>query len=370
MSLKQILHQYHKVFPRKFDSYWKKNKSILNIDNDLKEIINSFVKSESYNFVSNYWHVRNIENCKSLDKSGRIKGISEIARTYYVFTDLHDPWIDVAIKNLSSVKDVQVNSQLFKKQNGLTHRQSIFYNYLCFLLYNNLKNGNYFKYLIKLQDKSYLGFNDPFVTIDNINITTDKIVSLIDCEAINKAFNFDKFNTVLEIGAGSGRTSEAIMTLNNNLNYVVCDITPAIYVSYTRLKIAFPDKKISLLIDINSKDELQKNIKLNDISFIFPHQLKYIDKKFFDFSLAIDCLHEMDNRIIKYYFDLINDLANNFYFSIWSNTIVPYTKTLFNSGQRLDFSKNDYNIPKNWECIFKENSIFPSNFLNLGYKIK
>ena len=371
--MKNILHQYHKIFPRKFGNYWKKNKSILNIDNDLKEIISSFVLSESYNFVSNYWHLRNIENCKSLDRCGREKGISEIARTsYYVLTDLHDSWIDGAIKNLSYVKDIKVNSQLFKKQNRLTHRQSIFYNYLCFLLYNNLKRGNYFKFLSELQDKTYLGFNDPFIEIDNINITTDKITSLLDCEKIDKAFNFDKIKTVLEIGAGSGRTSEAIMTINNNLNYVICDIPPAIYISYIRLKIAFPNKKISLLLDINDKDELQKNIKSNDISFIFPHQLKTIDKKIFNFVLAINCLHEMDNKTIKYYFDLINDLANNFYFSIWSKIVVPYTKTFFNfnSGQRLDFNKNDYNIPENWKCIFNENLIFPSNFLSLGYKIK
>ena len=90
------------------------------------------------------------------------------------------------------------------------------------------------------------------------------------------------------------------MTLDNNLNYVICDIPPAIYISYSRLKIAFPNKKISLLIDINDKDELQKNIKLNDISFIFSHQLNIIDKKFFNFVLAIDCLHEMDNKTIKY----------------------------------------------------------------------
>ena len=119
------------------------------------------------------------------------------------------------------------------------------------MLYYNLKRGNYFKFLSELQDKSYLGFNDPFVEIDNINITTDKIASLLDCEKIDKAFNFDKIKTVLEIGAGSGRTSEAIMTINNNLTYVICDIPPAIYISYSRLKIAFPNKKISLLIDIN-----------------------------------------------------------------------------------------------------------------------
>ena len=369
--MKKFLYHYNKIFPKRFGNYWEKNKSILNIDDDLKKITNSFVKSKSYNFVSNYWHHLNIENYKFLDGVGQKKGISIIARScFYTFTDLYDAWIDGAIKNLSDIKNIKVASQLFKKQNGLTHRQSIFYNYLCLLLYYNIKSRNYFKFLSELQDKTYLGFNDPFIEIDNINITTDKIVSLLDCEKMDKAFNFDKIKTVLEIGAGSGRTSEAIMTINNNLNYVICDIPPAIFISYVRLKIAFPNKKISLLIDINDKDELQKNIKSNDISFVFLHQLETIDKKFFNFTLAIDCLHEMDKKTIKYYFDLINDLTDNFYFSIWSKTMVPYTKTFFSSGQRLDFNKNDYNIPENWKCIFKENLIFPSNFLGLGYKIR
>ena len=43
---------------------------------------------------------------------------------------------------------------------------------------------------------------------------------------------------------------EAILSIQNNLNYVICDIAPAIYISYKRLKLVFPDKKISLLIDL------------------------------------------------------------------------------------------------------------------------
>ena len=41
------------------------------------------------------------------------------------------------------------------------------------------------------------------------------------------------------------------------------------------LRAAFPNKKISLLVGINDKEKLEKNIKSNDISFIFPHQLEY-----------------------------------------------------------------------------------------------
>ena len=71
--MKKILHHYHKIFPKRFHRYWKKNKSILNIDNDLKEITSSFVQSKSYNFVSNYWNRLSIENYKSLDRVGQKK---------------------------------------------------------------------------------------------------------------------------------------------------------------------------------------------------------------------------------------------------------------------------------------------------------
>ena len=76
--MKKFLYHYNKIFPKRFGNYWEKNKSILNIDNDLKEITNSFVQSKSYNFVSNYWHHLIIENYKYLDRLEQKKGISII----------------------------------------------------------------------------------------------------------------------------------------------------------------------------------------------------------------------------------------------------------------------------------------------------
>jgi hypothetical protein len=111
-------------------------------------------------------------------------------------------------------------------------------------------------------------------------------------------------------------------------------------------------------------------IKKNNISFIFPHQLKLIKEKFFELSLAIDCIHEMDKKTINYYFDNINNSSNYFYFSIWEKTLVPFSFTFLTQlGNRLDFYKNDYPIKKNWVVIFKKNSIFPGNFINLCFKI-
>ena len=54
-----------------------------------------------------------------------------------------------------------------------------------------------------------------------------------------------KIIKILEIGAGSGRTSEVFITLNENLNYVICDIPIASVIAFQKIKKSFPNKKIS-----------------------------------------------------------------------------------------------------------------------------
>ena len=365
--MKKIL---NKIFPRKFDKYWKKIESSENIDNSLRHITNSFINSKSYKLVSNYWHLLNIRNYKTLSMFGMKKYGSTIARNYYTFTEVYDEWFDTAVNNLKDTPFKIDSVEAFKKQDGFTLRESVSYNYLCYLLFYNLKKTNVFQHITKLKDKTYLGFNDPYIKIDDINITTDKIISLLDYEKIQKAFDIKRFKKILEIGAGSGRTCEAILSIEKNLKYILCDISPAIYISYNRLKLAFPDKKISLLIDVNDKIELEKKIENSDIAFVFPHQLEILSKSSLDLILAIDCIHEMDKSTIQYYFKLFNHITKNFYFSIWDKTDVPYSKNILRKKNTLNYNSGDYKIPNNWKNIFNEKIVFPSNQLSLGFKIK
>ena len=160
---------------------------------------------------------------------------------------------------------------------------------------------------------------------------------------------------------------DTILSIEKHLNYIICDIAPALYLSYTRLKLAFPNKKISLLIDVNNKVELEKQIENNDISFIFPHQLEILNGKSVDLILGIDCFHEMDKSINDYYFKLINNISKNFYFSIWELNLLPgsgiFKKTY------LEYERGDYNIPNNWKTILKENLVFPSNQISIAFEI-
>ena len=103
---------------------------------------------------------------------------------------------------------------------------------------------------------------------------------------------------------------------------------------------------------------------------MFPHQLSLINKKFFDLVIAVDCLHEMNRKTLSLYFQLVANLTNSFYFSIWSKTKNHYSKNIFKKTERLDFDKGDYPIPHNYKNVFKENLLFPSNQIGLGYFIK
>ena len=359
---------YSKIFPKKFGPYWNKIKTNPNLDEDIKKITNAFIKSESYNYVSTWWHVLNIKNFKSLAEEGVSKYGTNISTSYYTFFDLSNDYLGASFENIKDSLDIKLNGELFKIQNGINYKESLFYNSICLLLYENLKKTKYLNHLKQLNDNTYLGFNDPFIKIDGTNVSTDKIVSLFDLENINKFNNLENVNSILEIGAGSGRLSECILTFYNKINYVVCDIPPALYISYYRLKKAFPEKKISILVEDNDQNSLQHQIKKNDISFIFPHQLKLLKKNSFDTVLAVDCLHEMEKKTISLYFNLINELTNNFYFSIWKKSKVLYSARLFKRTERLDFEKGDFPIPKNWKNTFKENSIFPEGYFYLGYK--
>ncbi len=359
---------FKNLFPQNFRSYWERAKYEKNFDEDLRYISEQFVNSESYNFVSKQWDMLNIHDYKSIAKNGLNNYGSEIATHYFTFLDYNNDHLKNLFSNINPEKELMLKSNILKKHKNLDFKTSINYNMLCLLLFENLKQSSNFSHLAKLNDKTYLGNNHPYINLDNYKISSDKIVSLFDYEKIDEFFNFKKTNFILEIGAGSGRLSECILTLNQKIKYVICDIPPSLYISYKRLKVAFPNKKIELLIN-KDRSDLQKQVEQNDITLIFPHQIDYFNKNFYDLVLAVDCFHEMDKKTQSIYFDFINKITKHFYFSIWDKTKNWHSGGIFKRTERLDFNKGDYNIPKNWDNTFKKNLVFPSNHLGLGFEI-
>ena len=358
------------ILPRRFDTYWKKIKNKNDFNKNLINITEKFITSESYQYVSNQWHLLNILAYESLKDHGLNNYGSDISTHYFTFMHYENEHIKNLFSKINFDETFNLKTNLLKKQNNFDYKTSINYNLLCLLLYENLKKKTeLFKYLNLLNDDTFTGNNHPYIVIDDNKISSDKILSLFDFEKINNFCDLNKTNTILEIGAGSGRLAECILSLKKNINYTICDIPPSIYISYERMKLAFPNKKVAILIECNNTKELKQNILKNDINFIFPHQLKYIENNFYSLVTAVDCLHEMDKKTHAVYFNFINKISEHFYFSVWDKTKNWHSGNLFKKTERLDFDKGDYNIPKNWKKIFRENLKFPSNHLGLGYRI-
>ena len=363
-----IIYLYNRLPIHSLRKYWLKNKSNFDLDNELKKMIDFFIQSKSYELMSNYWNHLNIKNLKQIKKQNIENYSTTIARNYYTFVDVSDKQIEQSILNVQNIF-ISEKVNLYKKQINMSYTDSMKYNNLTYLLYLNLKKLDLLDKLNYLSDEGYLTYNDPFLEINEHNVSSDKINSIFDYENIDKFSSFSDKKKILEIGAGSGRTSQAILTFNKDLKYTICDIPPALFISYERLKNVFKNKKIGLLYSLN-EDELINTINNYDISFIMPHQLNFLKNKKFDLTIAIDCIHEMDKETIKKYFYNINRFSKLFYFSVWKKTSVPFSGILRRHSNNLDYFSDDYQIPKNWEKIYEKDLIFPSNFISTGYEIR
>ena len=364
-----IIKLYNLVINYNFKKFWKKNKKNFSDNHEFKIMFDFFVNSANYKFVSNYWHYLNIKHLQELLSNKKdLKDYStSIAKNYFTFINVKDEEIKGAFENIKQ----EYNSEkinLFKKQENFSYIESMRYNNLVYLLWLNAKKNNLEQKIIDLGDLGYLIYNDSKININDKKITSDKINSIFDYEYINSFIDLDIQNHVLEIGAGSGRTSQAILKFNEKLKYTICDIPPALYISYERLKNVFKNKKVGLIYNEKTEKSLKNKINELDISFIMPDQLNLIKNKSFDLTIAIDCMHEMDKSFIKYYLNNLNNITSFFYFSVWKNTYVPF------SGN-IKFTKI-ISITSRTITIFLKIGTknlrrinFPSNFICSGYEI-
>ena len=124
--MKKFKRLLNRIFPKKFPKYWKEIEYSENIDDTLRYITNNFIDSKSYNLVSNYWHILNIENYKSLSLFGIKKYGSTIAKNYYTFTEIyHDEWFDGAVNNIKDNSFKIDSKEAFKKQDEFSLKESI-----------------------------------------------------------------------------------------------------------------------------------------------------------------------------------------------------------------------------------------------------
>jgi hypothetical protein len=123
-----------------FKKFWIRNKSKLDLNNELIKMIDYFIQSESYKLVSKYWHYLNIRNLSQLKNKNLENYSTSVAKNYYTFIDVTEDQIKQAMINVENTfPSEKIN--LFKKQAGLSYVESMKYNNLTYLLWLNLRNS-------------------------------------------------------------------------------------------------------------------------------------------------------------------------------------------------------------------------------------
>ncbi len=336
-----------------------------NLNPELRESMNFFVSSESYEWSSKFWRKMVIDQLRLISLKGFENSKEILDRNYFIWTYIKENQIENALK-LVEKNRINLKINIFKKYKNFSHEESLCHNIILLLLYENLKKRPVFKNLEKICKRNENFFKDrPSLLLDSMNVSQDNINSLFEYEKIDNILNTLKNNkkNFLEIGAGSGRTCQTIMSIKEDIKYIIADIPPALNVAYTNIKEMFPEKKISFGQDISSEKEFIKIYTENDLIFIFPHHIKFIPDKFIDISIAVNCLHEMEKKIVKRYMEYFEKKTYSLYFKVWENAGLPNSYYKYYSVH----NKKDYFINDKWTEVLKEECIFPSNFYQLGY---
>tara|TARA_B100000963_G_C22546048_1_gene634483 strand:- start:131 stop:1249 length:1119 start_codon:yes stop_codon:yes gene_type:complete len=336
------------------------------IPQELNETLKHFINSKSYDWSSKFWRRLIINHLQLISNRNFTNSEDILGKEYFTFTHFNESLIKDACKKIEK-NNIDLKINLFKKQKNFSYEESINHNIIILLLYENIKNREIFNRYERIENrKKKSSQKKPNLLINEMEFSQDDLNSLFEFEKIEFLLNNlkSKKKRFLEIGSGAGRTTQTILSLVDNVKYVIADIPPALNLSYKNIKEMFPEKKISFAYNIKNNSEILKILDQNDIIYLFPHQIEDLPKKYFDISIAIDCLHEMEEKTVERYISNFERVSDSLFFKVWEYAGLPNSFYKYYSVHK----KKDYFIKDQWQEIIKEKCIFPSNYYQLGYK--
>lgn len=267
---------------------------------------NFSLKNYNYSNLSNYWK-HSIQKKKKLFKSNKLSKF----RSNHLNKNIDDFYINK--------KDFETLLKKVEKKCGEKFLRN-------FTFKKNIghakKKKNYFNKILTPTD---------LFLIDN----------LYD---LKKKINFNKIDSICEIGGGFGLLASKFLKLKN-FKYFLIDLPESNFLSAYFLKKLFPQKKIIMDIDLKKNYLDLKTIKNADIFIISPW-IK-INKKKFNLFINTRSMMEMNSSTLKTYFKFIQSRIseNGFFFCL-----NRYYKDLV--GYPVEFHK--YPFDNNWKVLISK----------------
>jgi SAM-dependent methyltransferase len=173
-------------------------------------------------------------------------------------------------------------------------------------------------------------------------ISQDLANSALELAAIDRALDGRQPSSILELGAGYGRTSYALMSKYPGATYTIVDIEPALSISRWYLSLLFDPSRLR---------------------FLHPEEADQIDSDSIDLALTISSLQEMTPDLVSGYLALFDRVSSGgvVYLKQWLSWFNPVDKV------RMTF--DEYAIPGRWSLKFKERAPVQTNFVQAAWDV-
>jgi putative sugar O-methyltransferase len=314
---------------------------------------------------SKYWEELNKTNVEQLASHGYGTFKRTLALNYFTFLVSRK---DVQLGFLQSHLPVHVvgrcavASLLRGSHPGLSWKQSVLYSYLTLLLWEFARRT--------LPEGTMDGLTEPdeggpfSIYRGGRLVSQDLANSALEVYAMRDPGAHDNGSeTVLELGAGYGRTAFAYLALNPAVRrYIIVDIPPALYVAERYLTSQLKGKRIFAYRPFSAYAEISTEFESSEIAFLLPNQLSLLPAKSIDLFVNISSLHEMRMDQIAYYFGEIDRLTRGlFYFKEWKVSTIPY--------ENVEIRETDYPVKNTWHRIYHRECKVQTHFFEALYRL-
>jgi len=345
---------------KEYSDWWSSYRDNPNLPIGLKAMEDDFINRGSLVYSSNFWNGFNKLNIEQLTQYGFANFKQTVAGNYFTWKVSIDHPYASNLKNLVPNLDVVFTSEeLHRKHLLWTPQESLNYNIITQYFLNFMLNAGWEDYIASIEEP--LVGNPPYSIYNGKRVSQDIFNSLLEYLSVVYHCPMDNISTIIEVGAGYGRTAFCFLTFNPDKKYVIVDFPPALYVSQTYLSAVFKDKKVMKYRSFESFSEISEEYAEADIVFITPEQLSKIPDHSAELFLAIDCLHEMKAERVAHYFNEAERLCSYFYYKCWVNTYV--------GPDNVYHTEDSYPVRNNWKKIFKQPCAIPSGFFHSMYNM-
>ena len=345
------------------DEFYKAILNEVEID-EISFMIKTLAKSPTIYQPSKLWHYFMVFNTFQLETGGIENFKRTVNNNYFNWTadcDVNTQFQALKHELCWSNSDL-VNSQLSvhfdsaAKPKEFTEEKWTKYTQFLSMLWEFTIRNDRLKLLDNLDEPS-LG-NPVAIEYKKRKVTQDICNSVIEVNTIMKFIHPspEKKLRVVELGAGHGRVSNVLLNAVRNIQIVIVDIPPALYVSQWYLTNLFPKHRVFKFRDFSSYREVQEDFEESSLAFLSPAQVEYLPDRMFDLFINISSLQEMTPAQIDNWFGQIDRLCKGWF----------YTKQYVESKNGFDdiiIRQEDYPVRAHWQTLLNRKSpIFPKLF--------